>query len=645
MEQKLQRWFFLLLVGQLGVVVPPGVAAADCSGPIVFKTDAAALVEAGFHATMRRRQKHFDYNRIDITWQPFKMVENPACVDRSQLGLEVKAGLGGTWTAVEQSPREQGGGKYSWRVEEVMPCHDHYLRLSVGGAAGGRYSLEMPEPVAAAKMEDIAAGGFIPKPPKGLTVTSLGERAVRVSWTPSDCAQSYDLVYGLTTEEETLYRQLDAADGNSVDITEGLAPCRDYTLTASAGIGEQGYSKEATAFFSTPPGTGAADSLTAAISPHASDVEVVWDTYNTLSCVDKYEVSVCPQGGGCMADDVQILTRDNTRPDMTFKKSGLQQCSGFTLNIRPLYADLSLNPKQFDFRTKSPEVGEVVDQLNPITAVKGDRQKVLVSWSPVTCADHYDVFHKTSGGEWVAVGQTKETSLAISAAPCTAYRYGVQVTVDGRPSRIVEVDETIMTSLDTSAPFVVPNLSVTPEPAAVLLAWDHSACIGKYVVSTCTAAAAESADKLCERSEVEAPKPEEARITFQVTDLRPCSGYTVEIVPVVEGEVLPAAGSTAFSTASPPATPPATYTATLNLVRNRVELAWSQVECASGYRILQRMENSDTTTAWETKDGRELVTSFQDPEPCVAYRYVSNPDPNQIRIRILLALTKTNSNI
>jgi hypothetical protein len=185
---------------------------------------------------------------------------------------------------------------------------------------------------------------------------------------------------------------------------------------------------------------------------------------------------------------------------------------------------------------------------------------------------------------------------------------------------MVEISEPLLTSLDTDASYIVPNLVVEPRPTAALLTWDHAACIASYVVSTCTTAAA-SADKLCERSTVEAASQQAHHVSLEVTDLHPCSHYTLEIIPVVDGGVeLAASASTTFSTAFPPATPPATYAASLNLVKNRVELSWSPVECASGYRILQRMENSDTTTAWETNDDRELATSFQDPEPCVAYR-------------------------
>ena len=53
----------------------------------------------------------------------------------------------------------------------------------------------------------------------------------------------------------------------------------------------------------------------------------------------------------------------------------------------------------------------------------------------------------------------------------------------------------------------------------------------------------------------------------------------------------------------------------------KVELEWSQVECASGYKIVQTVGQTEaTTTAWETDDPSLLVTELASPEPCVTYR-------------------------
>ena len=45
-----------------------------------------------------------------------------------------------------------------------------------------------------------------------------------------------------------------------------------------------------------------------------------------------------------------------------------------------------------------------------------------------------------------------------------------------------------------------------------------------------------------------------------------------------------------------------------------------QVECATGYRIHQRLDHSDTETVWVAQHGLHLYLTLDSPEPCVNYR-------------------------
>merc|ERR1719312_502311 len=105
-----------------------------------------------------------------------------------------------------------------------------------------------------------------------------------------------------------------------------------------------------------------------------------------------------------------------------------------------------------------------------------------------------------------------------------------------------------------------------------------------------------------------------------VSSLRPCAAHYLEILPQVTGKEFEP-NHIEFRTAFPPATPPADFEAVYRQGSNRVELKWAEVECASGYKILQQTGNSDTTTAWETNNPRLLFTSLDSPEPCVTYSY------------------------
>ena len=75
-----------------------------------------------------------------------------------------------------------------------------------------------------------------------------------------------------------------------------------------------------------------------------------------------------------------------------------------------------------------------------------------------------------------------------------------------------------------------------------------------------------------------------------------------------------------FRTENPIPRAPDSVEVGLNMVTNRVDLSWSKVECATGYKIHQKLEHSDTQTDWNSDNVMELAVSLESPEPCVTYR-------------------------
>merc|ERR1719461_1301737 len=54
---------------------------------------------------------------------------------------------------------------------------------------------------------------------------------------------------------------------------------------------------------------------------------------------------------------------------------------------------------------------------------------------------------------------------------------------------------------------------------------------------------------------------------------------------------------------------------------DKLEISWSMVQCASGYRIHQKLHHSDTETVWISQNDVQLYLSLDSPEPCVNYSY------------------------
>ena len=601
----------MLLLCLLGVV---SQVSSQCSQPS-FKDDSISRVEAGFKTIRKRGKITFDYRKIEVIYSPFLMVNDPNCIEESQLNLEVKSGSG-DWIAMEDTPVALGGGKYRWTIDAV-PCKDHLIKFWVNGP-GGQAALEYPEPILAASELDIIESKFTPEKPTGLKISHLGENSVEVSWEPADCATSYDISYGKIISGERKTKIVPASQGSHIILSEGIEPCTEYSINIFSVVGEEEYSAdEASETFTTPPDASSASSLEPEITRETNSMSAKWRPFDKLSCVDKYAVSVCKEKEDCM--ETQEVEKNDALDYLKYETANLDHCSPYTLQIQPLYGEKSLAPKIVDFRTLSPPAEGISESLLPVSAKAGEGQKIYVSWSAVQCAEYYEVFQKVNsvGGDWESVMKTTESSVKLSGVPCTEYRYGVQVTIDGAKSEVMEFPDAVMTQLDDSAPFVAPNLEIEPMTDGAVLTWDHGACISSYIVKACSIHSDHN-DVMCEEETIMRDSTVH-NVTHEIHNLKPCHAYTLEILPQISGASFDP-DTTEFKTAFPAPSPPTEFSAEYKKSSNKVELEWSEVECASGYKIIQMIGNSETTTAWETDNPRQLFTTLESPEPCVTYR-------------------------
>jgi hypothetical protein len=171
-----------------------------------------------------------------------------------------------------------------------------------------------------------------------------------------------------------------------------------------------------------------------------------------------------------------------------------------------------------------------------------------------------------------------------------------------------------MTKIDTSVPYVAANLAITPTPDGAHLTWDHAKCIKSYKIKTCDSQSNEG----CFEEFMVIQSPHSHKMTRTFKSLKPCSKYQLEIHPITDENTELAAAPQSFQTSSPPTSPPQEVTVRLNRETNKVDIGWSRVQCATGYRIHQTLGNSDTETKW---DSEGLSVSLESPEPCVTYSY------------------------
>jgi hypothetical protein len=184
-----------------------------------------------------------------------------------------------------------------------------------------------------------------------------------------------------------------------------------------------------------------------------------------------------------------------------------------------------------------------------------------------------------------------------------------------RRSEIVEFKEAIMTNIDKSVPYVAANLAIEPSSDGASLTWDHGKCIKSYTIRACEIL---DSEEMCYEEAVVVERPERHKMTHTVRNLKACSKHQLEIFPLTDEDTELTAAPRSFMTVSPPASPPQQVKVRLNMETNKVDMSWSRVQCALGYRIHQNLGNSDTETKW---DSEGLSVSLESPEPCVTYSY------------------------
>jgi len=106
-------------------------------------------------------------------------------------------------------------------------------------------------------------------------------------------------------------------------------------------------------------------------------------------------------------------------------------------------------------------------------------------------------------------------------------------------------------------------------------------------------------------------------LTEKIENLSPCSKYSMQIFATTNGEELNAEIEH-FQTKAPAPIAPENLSVGLNAETNKIDITFGQVSCATGYKIFQKLDESEAELFKETTD---TTISFDSPEPCVEFSY------------------------
>jgi len=574
------------------------LAAAVNAAVPVFVEDAADKVKAGF----KTRSSRTMVDTIVVEWQPADLVMDKQDIDMTQQIVELKSG-DGDWVKPGESPTPRRG-KYR-ATFHVVPCKSHSLRFVMKSLDGEEATYLLPTVIGPASQEQILDSRFTPEAPNNIIVSTSEDGQVTVSWEPSECATKYE-VYGSGGEVNPV---ISGTTEDTSIVLEGAQSCVTYEIAVTAFTGEEA-SEEATVDYTIQPTAAEASKLTLEIAPTRSSVVVSWDGWATLSCVADYAVTLC-HGDDC-SEGVTVPRHQFGGKSTYSSDTDLEECSEYTVHVKPMYEGLDLEAKTVTFRTLPPEMEVMKEELGTVTAETEEENMIHVTWSPVKCATSYQVFQKQNieGSEWEHLDTATASSISTKGVPCTEYSYGVKAIIGELKTDLVEAGSPVEIALDRSVPYHPPALIDAPSENSLTLTWDHSNCISAYRVKHCVTGSEECVD-----SQVTVDETTEHSVTHTIGDLDSCTNYTLSIFATNMGEEL-SAEDMVISTLYPVSTPPQDMTADLNTSTGKVEISFSPVVCASGYKIQRKGEDGEMEAVMDTED---TEVSLPAPQPCETF--------------------------
>lgn len=431
----MKKSFFLSSIAFFGLI------CSSLSVTPSFLENAGDFMDVGFKKMVRRGEDNKDFSRLEIEARPLLMVVDKEGISKDEITIEVRAG-DNEWEEITEPPSKRGG-VYRWTVSNVKPCVEHTVRLGLRTMDGIKTSFTYPKPIPAANIDEITASGYRPEQPKDVVVSHYSEGELKVSWTPSQCATLYDVTYQNVADGKTASQQ---TEGTSLVINDNIQSCSEYEIRVTAIIGEE-YSEESIVTFSTQPVINAVEKVNPIMQSDENSLIAKWKGFEKLSCITEYMVSICKEDEECLTSEK--VKRDDSLQFIEYKSPKmLEECTEYTMNIKPIHSIVDMSSKRLKFRTKAYQPENVASLISLVETHVDDEQMVALKWNPIKCANHYEVFQKENipEKEWERVGITEESLIKNKGVPCTEYKYGVKVTIDDHESEIVEFDELIKVS-------------------------------------------------------------------------------------------------------------------------------------------------------------------------------------------------------
>lgn len=291
-----------------------------------------------------------DVAKFTLECIPSQMLENFTDVD---FGVYFKNGDDAEFIPWTEKPFIKRG-MYRYSNIPRVPCLDTHIQIYAKNNEGiSFFGIDDFDSVTeGSNLEEIIKSTFSVAAPTN-TRLYQNHKNVAVYWEPSQCATAYQVFFWNGDSHESYVN----TTMKNVEITN-LKECEQYFISVSASIGDHMVSRKAhVGVVNTPPFVKASDKIDPIIAPSANGVAVKWDRH-TLPCVKLYDVILCHEDGHC-EKPIQVPVDYSNYYVMYNSPDNLDDCSKYSVVIKPLHRDESIRVKHIDFHTLCPAMKNV----------------------------------------------------------------------------------------------------------------------------------------------------------------------------------------------------------------------------------------------------------------------------------------------
>jgi len=336
---------------------------------------------------------------------------------------------------------------------------------------------------------------------------------VSMSWENTSCAESYQIYFQDTMDQESYFYLTAEGDSIEVDSPETNS-CTEYEFQIFAVAGENRSIDSTTGHFFVGPTKLSMEEFKPDIEVAVSSVEMTIPNSKSLKCIDQFSITICTPDECPVNEDINANADDEE--SFPFSAEGLSSATDYTVSISLVYGGETLHTYEEDISTP-------MDLYGVELAASAEGDLVYLEWEEVYGADEYEIGQLYGAADTsTEVMVTTTGNMETTQAMCSSATYSLTVKRQGQADKTIIYSDEVTTYSNDTEPFMASSLNIDHEESTTTLTWDHlGSCIDHYVIIL--------NDKAVDEHGMTAG---DSQVSVSLDNLENCKEYKLKIVPV-----------------------------------------------------------------------------------------------------------------